>query len=157
MCGVPRAVAATLLVGVPQLRDAGLAVARPVSAGVIRGVRVGAAVRLRTGEDVMLVRVVADTVDHPVLLGSRQLLAERISEACRLDRVAVQFGDVLRHTLAAGVVPGAVPDAVARVHRASALCAQIRVPRDAPATGSRGERLAMRIGAGDAPEIRAVA
>src|SRR5207244_2363658 len=68
--GIPRAVAAALLVGVAELRRAH-AVARPVVARVVHPVRVGAAVRLRPGEDVVLVRHVADAVDRPFLLGER--------------------------------------------------------------------------------------
>src|SRR5262249_40354219 len=110
---VPRAVAAALLVGVFELRRA-LGVARPVVARVVGAVGVAAAVRLRAGEDVVLVRRVADAVDRRLLLGERELLAEDVAEPRLLDRVAVQFADVLGDALASRVVPGPAADPVAR-------------------------------------------
>src|SRR5262249_59115621 len=68
MGGVPRAVAAALLVGMSELRGA-LAVARPVVARVIGAVGVAAAVRLRTGQDVVLVGRVANAIHRRAVLG----------------------------------------------------------------------------------------
>src|SRR6516164_8409917 len=66
MCGIPGAVPASLLVGMTELSYPG-AVARPVVAGVVHAIRVRAAVRLGTGQDIVLVRCVADAVDDLVL------------------------------------------------------------------------------------------
>src|SRR5215831_5733427 len=87
---VPRAVAAALLVGVPELRRA-LAVARPVVARVIAAVGVRAAVRLRARQNVVLIRRVADAVDGGVLFRQRELLAQDVAEPRLLDRIAVQL------------------------------------------------------------------
>ena len=58
-----------------------LAAARPIVAGVVGLIRVGAAVGLRAGEDVVLDRRrVAYAVDDLALLGSRGLL-EKIAAA----------------------------------------------------------------------------
>src|SRR5258705_2411336 len=59
--GVPGGVAAARPIVMAQLRRAGGA-ARPVATRVIGAVGVGAAVRLRSGEHVVSVRRVADTV-----------------------------------------------------------------------------------------------
>src|SRR5665213_253136 len=56
---VPRAVAAALLVGMAELRRA-CGVACPVVAGVIHAIGVRAALGCRAGQDVVLVRHVAD-------------------------------------------------------------------------------------------------
>src|SRR5579862_6337078 len=155
---VPRAVVAALLVGVSQLHGAAaVRVARVVAAGVVHAVGVGAPVRHRAGEDVVRVRHVADAVDDRLLLGQRDLLAERDAHARLIERVAVQLRHALGHALAARVVPGTVADAVARVDRARALRAHIRVPRDRrTAAGGRAELLAVSIGAGDAAVVGAV-
>ena len=92
-----------------------------------------------------------------VLLGQRDLLAERVADARLLDRVAMQFGDVLGDALACGVVPGSVADPVARIHGAGALRAQIGVPRDAAASCGSAKRLAIGISTGDSAEVGAVA
>src|SRR5262249_24801020 len=156
MCGVPRAVAAALLVGVSELRRA-LAIARPVVARVIGAVGVAAPVRLRAGQDVVLVGRVAHAVHGSAFFGERELLAEDIPEPGLLDRVAVQLADVLRHALPPGVVPGSVADPIARVDGARSLRAEIRVPRRAPASGRRSQCLAVGIRAGQTAEVRAVA
>src|SRR4051812_9648944 len=152
---VPRAVAAALLVRMAQLCGA-LAVARPVVARVIAAIRVSAAVGLRTGQNVVLIRRIAYAVDRRVFLRQRELLAERVAQPCLVDRVAMELGQVLRDALAATVVPRAAADPVARAHRARSLRAQVRVPRRRATAGGGRERLAVRIGAGDATEIGAV-
>ena len=110
MRGVPRTVAAALFVVMAELcrrtgrgrrgRRSGAArrgfdvrVARPVVAGVVRRVRVSAAVGRRSRQDVVLVRHVAHAVDELLLLGQRELLAERVADARLFDGVAVQFSD----------------------------------------------------------------
>src|SRR5205823_13746821 len=67
---------------------------------------------------------------------------------------------ILRDHVAPEVVPGALADAVARVHGRLAgprLRAQIGVPAALTGAYGRGERLAKRIGAGQSAEIAAVA
>ena len=133
-------------------------VARVVAARVIRGVRVRAAVRLRAGEDVVLVRHVADAVDDRLLLAQRQLLPERVAHTGLLDRVAVELGDALRDALSAGVEPRPVADAVTRVDRARTLRAQVGVPHHRrAAAGRRAQLLAVRVGAGQPAVVGAVA
>ena len=52
---------------------------------------------------------------------------------------------------------GSVADAVARAHGARALRAQVGAPYHARCPGGLGERLAVRVRAGEPAEIRAVA
>ena len=121
-------------------------------------VGVGAAVGRRTGQDVVLVRLVADAVDQLALLGERELFAERVADARLLDGVAVQHAGVGRDDLAAEVVPRSVADAVARAHGARALRAEVGAPHGVAALSrGLGERLAVRVRAGEPAEIRAVA
>ena len=68
--GVPRRVAAAGAVVVAELRRPRRA-ARPVAAGVVGAVGVGAAVSLRSGQDVVLVRRVAGAFDRLTLLADR--------------------------------------------------------------------------------------
>ena len=72
-------------------------VARPVLAGVIGAVSERASVRLRAGEDVVLVRLVAGAVDRLVLFGERGHPAQVVAEArgssvspCRSPRRAIR-------------------------------------------------------------------
>src|SRR5215831_9133210 len=116
MRGVPRAVAAALLVRVSELhgwtggwwcasrRRLNVGVARVVAASVIRGVRISAPVCRRTREDVVLVRHVPDAVNDGFLLRQRKLLAVR-------------------------VVPRARSDAIPRVDGIWSLSAEVGVPR----------------------------
>ena len=93
-----------------------------------------------------------------LLLGQRELLAERVADACLLDRVAVELGDALRDALSAGVEPRPGADAVTRVDRARTLRAQVGVPdHRRAAAGRRAQRLAVRIGAGQPAVVGAVA
>src|SRR5688572_13722905 len=153
---VPGAIAPALLVAVSDLRAAG-AVARPVVAGVVRTVGIRPAVGRRTGQDVVLVRLVADAVDELALLRQRELLAERVADARLLDGVAVQHAGVGRDHLAAEVVPRPVADAVACADGARALRAEVRAPHGVALSRGLRERLAVRVGAGEPAEIRAVA
>src|SRR5262249_51637564 len=116
------------------------------------------AVRGGSGEDVVLVRHVADAVHDRLLLGERELLAERVADPRLLDRVPVELGDTLAHALTAGVVPRSVADAVTRVDRARALRAEVRGPADGRPAARRGaELLAVRVGACEAAVVRPVA
>src|SRR5688572_29081652 len=153
---VPRAVAAALLVAVSDLRAAG-AVARPVIAGMVGAVGIRAAVGGRTREDVVLVRLVADAVDEFAFFRQRELLADRVADARLLDGVAMQHALVGRDDLAPEVVPRPVANPVARAHGAGALRAEVGAPHGVTLSSSLGERLAVRVGAGEPAEIRAVA
>src|SRR5688500_2316688 len=125
---------------------------------MVSGVRVGTAVGSRTGENVMLVRFVANAVDQFALLGERELFPERVAYARLLDGIAVQHASVGRDDLAAKVAPRPVADAVARVHGARALRAQVGAPHGVAALSRRfGKRLAVRVRPGEPTEIRAVA
>ena len=105
----------------------------------------------------MLVRLVADAVDQLALLVERELLAERVADARLLDGVAVQHAAVGRDDLAAEVVPRTVADAIARADGARALRAQVGAPHGVALSGGLGQRLAVRVRAGEPAEIRAVA
>src|SRR4029077_5068839 len=96
MLRIPRASATALFVGMSELRDPRCPVARPVAAGVIRRVGVRPSVRLRSRQDVVCVWRVAHAVDDGALLGQRKLLAERVADAGHFERIAMQFGEVLR-------------------------------------------------------------
>ena len=93
-----------------------------------------------------------------LLLGQRELLAKRVAEARLIDRVAVKLRDVPATSCPRGVVPRPVADAVAGVDGAGALRAQIGVPGRRRAASGRGRQLlALRVGAGEAAVVRAVA
>ncbi len=90
-----------------------------------------------------------------------------VSESClpkatpmraSFDRVAVDLRDAAADELAVRVVPRAVADAVARVDGAGTLRAQVGVPDDRRAAAGRGRQLlAVRVGAGEAAVVGAVA
>ncbi len=69
----------------------------------------------------------------------------------------MQVGHVLRHHHALHVVPRTAADAVARIHRAGALRAEIGAPGLAGHACGLGEGGAVGIGPGDAAEIAALA
>src|SRR6266436_9136036 len=141
-------VAQALPVGVADHRRA-LTALRPVAARAIVAGREGGAVRLGAGEDVVHVRRVAAAVDLLALLRQRRVLGEVV--------LAVELGHVLRDDGALGVLPGAAPDAVARVDGAGPLRAQVRVPRFAARARRLRERLTGLVRAGEAAEVGALA
>src|SRR5574338_136504 len=106
-------------VGMPEHRGTLVALG-PVSAGMVGGVGEGGSVPLRAGEYVVLVRLVAVTVDDGALLGDRGLLGDAVGP--------MQVAHVLGDDRALGVLPRAAPDPVAGVDRAGALRAEIGVP-----------------------------
>src|SRR5215471_10872888 len=105
----------------------------------------------------MGIRHVTDPVDNAILLGERELLAQRISEPCLLGRVAVQFADVHCHTLASGVVPRTGPDAIASVDGIRPLGAEIGAPSRRAPSGSCRHGLAICISAGQSAVVGAIA
>jgi hypothetical protein len=125
----------------------------PVAAGAVLGAREGGAVRLRAGEDVVHVGRVAAAVDRLALLAQGGLPVDPVV-------LAVQVSEVARDHLAPGVLPRAAADAVAGVDGGAAVrCAgaEIGAPGPVAGAGRLGERLAMRVGAGDPAEIGALA
>src|SRR5690348_1391559 len=157
MRGIPRSVGSAGSIEVAELRCAGTA-AGPVLAGMIRSIRICAAVRLRTSQDVVLVRRVAKSFDRLALLGQRSGSSKRVANARHFERVAVQIGEALRDTRTLSVVPRALADAVARVDgrlTARPAGAEVSMPRAIPCPGGLGELLAVLVGPGDAAEIRA--
>ena len=88
-----------------------LRAARVVLAGHVLVGRKGVAVRLRAGEDVVAVRLVAAAVDDLAFLRQIVFLVELVVGA-------VQIGDAGGDDHALGVHPRTLADAVARVHRA---------------------------------------
>src|SRR5665213_326318 len=121
------------------------AAAGPVVAGMVGGVGVRAPIRLRSGEDIVLIRSVAEAFGHLAFFRERRGLTDAIAHARLLQRIAVQLGETGRDLLALGVSPGTVPDAIPRIHRARTLRAEIRMPRAAAASGRRREHLAMHV------------
>src|SRR5215210_4623703 len=129
-----------------------LRAARPVLAGAILGGSERTAVRLRSRQHVMPVRLIAGAVENITFLAQRALLGQVVG--------AVQLGDVLCDHDAFGIFPRPPADAVARIHRrltVDGLGREVSAPR--LGTGARGLRqgLAMVVGAGEATEIAAIA
>ena len=104
----------------------------------------------RAGEDVMPVRLFAAAVDDLALLAQRGLLGEVVA-------VAVQIVDALGDHRALGILPRTLADAVAGVHRAVALRAEISVPGLAGGARRLRELAALRVGAGEPAEVGALA
>lgn len=157
---VPRGVAAAGPVEVADLDRALFGAARVVLAGMVGGIGEGAAVRLRTGQDVVLVGRIAGALDGFLLLRNCRRPAQVVAEAGAVEGVAVQVGDILGDGGAAGVVPRPVADPVAGVDRRLAVGrrrAQIGAPDLLRRTGGLGQRGAVRIGAGQAAEVGALA
>src|SRR5256885_7051277 len=125
----------------------------PVAAGGIAARGREAAVRIRAGQDVVLVRRTAPALAPLAFLGQGGLLVDIVV-------LGVQLAHALRHHHALGVAPRAFPDARARVYAlvASRQCrAQVGAPVRVLGARGFGERVAMRIGAFEAAEIGAVA
>src|SRR5690242_1044529 len=95
--------------------------AGPVIAGAVFPSREGAAVGGRSGQDIVAVRLFAAAVDHLTLLAEVGLLGDVVA-------VAMQIIDALGDHDALGVLPWTLADAVARVHGAGPLGAEIGVP-----------------------------
>ena len=98
----------------PELRRTRSA-ARPVLTGMVGGIGISPAVRLRARQHIVLVRVVPETVDRLALFGKRGGFGNIVALSRRFERVAVQIAKVLSDARSLGVIPGAVPDAVPRI------------------------------------------
>jgi hypothetical protein len=109
-----------------------LGAARPVVAGPIFAGREGAAIRLRAGESVVTNGGVADARNHSAPFRQRGLHVELVV-------VAMKIVNVLRNNVTLEVLPGAGPDAIARIDGRLAvggLRAQIGTPSFAASTCS---------------------
>src|SRR5437899_2938402 len=136
----------------PDHRGA-LAAARPVLARAVLARREGRAVRLRAGEDVVHVGLITAPVDGLALLAQRRLLVQLVVGA-------VEVVDARRDYLALGVLPRALPDAIARVDGRLAvggLRREIGVPGVLAGARRLRERLAMLVGALQSAEVRPLA
>src|SRR5436190_15037848 len=111
---IPRSVPAAGPVVMADLRSARPA-ARPVLARVVAGIRKSPAVRLRSRQHIVLVRLVPETVDRIALLGKRRRLGNIVAETRGFDRIAVQIAEILSDPRPLGVVPRALADAVPRI------------------------------------------
>src|SRR5215470_12133445 len=107
-------IAQALAVDVAEHRGA-LRTLGPVAAGAILARREGAAVGLRAGERVVIIRRVANARHDSAALGQRGLRTELVVGA-------VQIVDVLRNGLFLEVHPRAAADAVARVDGLATVC-----------------------------------
>src|SRR6516225_2633922 len=124
-----------------------LGAACPVLASAIVGARERSTVHLRTGKHVMPVGRIAHAVDAIALLGQRRLLVEIVC--------AVKLGNIVSNDYAFGVLPRSLADAVACIHRARPLRAQIGAPGFPPCAHCLRQRLAMPIGTFESAEIPA--
>jgi hypothetical protein len=117
-------------------------------AGLVVAGRKGAAVGLGAGQRVVLVGGIAAAVDDVALLGQGALLRQIV--------VAVQFVDIFGDDDALGVLPRAVPDAVARIDRGLAvrgLRAEIGMPGVTAGPRALREPLTDLVGPGQTAEI----
>src|SRR4051794_13856905 len=109
-----------------------LRAARPVAAGPVLPRRGGPALGLGAGQRGMLVGGITAPVYHVALLGQRGLLCQIVA--------AVQLIDVLGDNDAFAVLPGAIPDAIARIDRCLPVC-RLSAEIGVPGTGPRARRL----------------
>src|SRR5215212_7176730 len=96
-----------------------------VVAGPIFGSCKGRAIRLRAGQDVMHVGIIAPAVDWIALLGQRRLLVQVVVGAMKVRNILGDH-DAFR------ILPGSASDAVTRVYGSSSadrLCRKIGPPR----------------------------
>ncbi len=157
--GIPGPVPGADTVRVPHLGSAG-AITRPVVAGVVCAIGIGAAIRLRAGQHVMRVWSIAHAIHHLALFIQCGLFKKIAAEAREFQRVAMQVGLPHRDLLSAGVVPRPLPDAVARADRRLAILglrAQIGVPGVVARTSRGREHQAVRVRSRESAKVSAVA
>src|SRR5579885_81879 len=151
MRGIPRArgfvVAQSLPIVVAE-HDGALGGARVIFASAVLAQRESGAVRLRAGQNVVPVRLVAAAVDYLTFFREVVLLVELVIGA-------VQVGDACGDNDTFGVHPRTLADAVARIHGVRTLRGQVGVPRLTARADRGGKFLAMAIGAGKSAEIAA--
>jgi len=159
MRGVPGSVPAPDAVGMPNL-SAACAVAGPIVASMVLAVSIGSAIRLRAGQHIVSVRSVPHSVHHLTLLVQRRLLEKIAAESRQFKRVSVEVGLPSGDLLSSRVVPGTLPDSVARVDRrltVFGLRTEVRAPGVVARPRCCGEHQAMRIGSRQAAEIGSIA
>src|SRR5688500_5155250 len=155
--GIPRGIGAAQPIVMADDRAFGIRAARPVVAGQRRRrADRQPPVRIRSGQDVVLVRLVADSLHLRTLLVERGRLADVVAVALI---VTVQVGDAGGDEHALGVVPRPVADTVAGIDGRLAGAgrgAEIRPPGPASGTGGCGQALTMLVGADQAAKVAAV-
>src|SRR5581483_5207155 len=125
----------------------------PVAAG---GVTPGGrehALRVRAGQDVMFVRLIASALNWLRLLVEGCLLGD-------IDLLGVKLLDIVGDHHALGVLPWTLADAVACVDASLAARlrgAEIGVPVGAGRAGRLGQRLAVRVGTRQTTKVTALA
>src|SRR5262245_57656237 len=143
-------IAQAFAVDVPDHRGT-LGAACPVAAGPVLARREGTPIHLRAGQNVVIVRCVADAGDDGAALGQRRRHAELVV-------VAVEIVDVLGHHFALEVLPRPLADAITGVdglRTARSLGAQIGAPGLAACARTLRQRLAVTIRALEPAEVRA--
>ena len=115
--------------------------ARPIVAGQAEVARKRPAVRLRSGQHVVLVERFEHAVEGLALLGSCCLLGNLVVGA-------MEIVEVLRDDIAVGVLPWASPDAIAGIDgSASKVGAEISAPSVLSCPHRLGQRLAVLVSA----------
>src|SRR5262249_28666228 len=97
-------------------------------------------------------------LDGLAFFGQNRSSGNVIAKARGIECVAMQVGDTLRHALSLGVVPGAITDTIAGIHRRLAIgCAGAEIGMPGSAACARGfsERLAVAVCPGQAAKIGA--
>ncbi len=161
-------------VPIRRARRRGL-IAGPVVAGVIDTIRECGPIGLSPGKHFVASRktsvfgvlpvvvarigIVIQTGHDLAFFGEAGELIQIIALMREFHRIAMEMGQILRDHFAFEVVPGAFADAVARIDgglAGSRLRAQVGVPCFIAGAYGSGERLAMRVSAGESAEIAAV-
>jgi hypothetical protein len=125
--------------------------ARPVIAGQVEIAWKCPAVRLRSGQHVVLVEWLEHAVEGLALLGNRRLLGDLVIGA-------MEIVDVLRDDFAVGILPGASPDAIAGVDGATGkVGAEVGAPSVLSCPRRLGQRLAVLVSARQAAKVSALA
>jgi hypothetical protein len=131
--------------------------ARPVGAGGIDCItRQCLAVRVRPGQDIMLVGLIASAVDRLALFVKREFLVNAVTVALN---VPMQIGYILSDDGSFGIVPGTIANAIAGVHRrltAGSGGAEVSPPRSTAGSRSLGKGLAVLIGACQTTKIGSI-
>src|SRR5215831_4889933 len=134
-------------------RESGGIAGGPIPASHVLACRIGHAVELRTGQNVVLVRLVAASVHLVPFFVQRSFLVD-------IDLVRVQAGDVIRDLHSLGVVPGTFANAITGIHSRLAIFragTQVGAPGAVARFNSLSQLLAVRVGSLQSTEISAIA
>src|SRR5262245_54989138 len=134
-------------------RESGGIAGGPVPTSHVLACRIGRAVELRTGQNVVLVRFIATSV-HPVTF------FVQCSFLVDIDTLQVQIGDVIRDLYSLGVVPGTLANAIARIHGRLATFGagtEVGLPGAVTRSNSLSQLLAVRVGSLQSTEISPIA